>query len=126
VNGSALRVLVVDDDAAVAAYFADCPDARGVRRGHRADASTALLKLDSDSYDVVLCDISMPGLRRRRFYRRSPRSARTCCNAWSSSRADPPGDQSALAGQNVRIVEKPVPVRVITALVEEWRTHSYR
>src|SRR5207245_1879601 len=32
--------------------------------------------------------------------------------------------KALLPGQPLRIVEKPVPVRVITALVEEWRTWS--
>jgi len=127
VNGSALRVLVVDDDAAVAAYFADCLMLEGCAVATAADASTALLKLDSDTYDVVLCDISMPGLDGVAFYRRLAEKRPDLLQRLVFISGRPSAEIKALLpGQNVRIVEKPVPVRVITALVEEWRTHSYR
>jgi len=125
VNAGSLRVLVVDDDAAVAAYFADCLTFEGCDVVVAIDASTALSKLESDAYDVVLCDISMPGLDGVAFYRRLAERQPEVLNRLVFITGRPAAEiRALLPGQRLRIVEKPVPVRVITALVEEWRTRS--
>ena len=124
-NAGSLRVLVVDDDAAVAAYFADCLTFEGCDVVVAIDASTALSKLESDAYDVVLCDISMPGLDGVAFYRRLAERQPEVLNRLVFITGRPAAEiRALLPGQRLRIVEKPVPVRVITALVEEWRTRS--
>jgi CheY-like chemotaxis protein len=118
-----MRVLVIDDDAAVAAYFADCLTFEGCDVAVAIDASTALSKLECDAYDVVLCDISMPGLDGVAFYRRLAERHPDLLKRLVFISGRPSAEiRALLPGQHLRIVEKPVPVRVITALVEEWRT----
>jgi len=116
-------VLVVDDDAAVAAYFADCLTLEGCEVAVAIDASTALTKVECDAYDVVLCDMSMPGLDGVAFYRRLAERHPDLLKRLVFISGRPSADiRALLPGERLRVVEKPVPVRVITALVEEWRT----
>jgi CheY-like chemotaxis protein len=121
-TGNPLRVLVVDDDAAVAAYLVDCLTFGGCAVVTAADASTALVKLRADVYDVVLCDITMPGLDGVGFYRKLAESRPDLLPRLVFISGRPASEVKALfPGRHVRIVEKPVPVRTMTALVEEWR-----
>ncbi len=125
VTDKALRVLVVDDDPAVASYFEDCLVFEGCDVATAGDASTALAKLESDTYDVMICDITMPGLDGVAFYRRLAETRPDLLRRLVFISGRPSSEIKALLpGQPLRIVEKPVPVRVITALVEEWRTWS--
>ena len=69
-----LRLLVIEDEPAVAEMLADVArgDGHEVRVAHCA--ATALQLLDSSSFDIVLSDIRMPGLGGPQFYERLKQS----------------------------------------------------
>lgn len=56
------RVLVVDDDDLVASAFCRMLRATGATVDRAADGASALEAIERESYDVVLSDLSMPGM----------------------------------------------------------------
>jgi two-component system OmpR family response regulator len=59
---AAARVLVVDDDAGVRETLVEFLEARGYRTSIAGDGITAVRALIEEPADVVLLDVSMPGL----------------------------------------------------------------
>jgi len=68
VKAEPLRVLIVDDEEMVALFLADVLRTEGhhVRQVDRAEK--ALNRLNSETYDLIFCDLKMPGLDGRSFY----------------------------------------------------------
>lgn len=63
------KILVVDDDSAVAALLADLLTLDGHRVAAAPNAATALERLNDLNYDIVISDIRMPNLDGPGFYR---------------------------------------------------------
>lgn len=59
---STRRLLVVDDDAQLRSMMAEVLVSAGFRVDTAADGRQALERIDSATYDVIVSDISMPGL----------------------------------------------------------------
>ena len=57
-----LRVLVVDDEPPLLSLLNRVLSRPGYRVDTAADGKTALQKLDTQSYDIIICDILMPDL----------------------------------------------------------------
>jgi CheY-like chemotaxis protein len=57
---SALRVLVVDDEVAIATLVADALEDEGYQVRMHHDGASALLDIVNDTPDLVLLDIAMP------------------------------------------------------------------
>ena len=57
-----LRVLVIDDEAAICQVLADAISRGGYEVDYVNDGEHALEKLRGDHYDIALCDIKMPGI----------------------------------------------------------------
>jgi two-component system NtrC family sensor kinase len=72
-------VLVVEDEAPLAAAVTDCLREAGYAVDRAADGEEALAKVAERAFDVVVCDLKMPRLDGKAFYRqlaaRSPRTA---------------------------------------------------
>jgi CheY-like chemotaxis protein len=62
VSKYAARVLLVEDDATVAAVIAGLLGASGYRVRHAENALGALSELASGTYDTVLIDLDLPGI----------------------------------------------------------------
>ena len=62
-------VLVVEDEAALAAAVTDALRDAGYIVTHAADGEEALEKTRTQSFDVVVCDLKMPKLDGKAFYR---------------------------------------------------------
>jgi signal transduction histidine kinase/CheY-like chemotaxis protein len=65
---SALRALVVEDEPTVARLIADVLRDEGVEAEVLLDGHEALNRAAQQSYDLVVCDLKMPGLDGRQFY----------------------------------------------------------
>ena len=61
-DGDALRILLVEDDATVAAVICGQLDALGHRVRHVAQGLAALAEIEIEVFDVVLLDLDLPGL----------------------------------------------------------------
>lgn len=68
------RVLVVEDEPTVARLIADVLVDEGMQVDVLLDGREALERAGRESYDLVICDMKMPGLDGRRFYRWLARS----------------------------------------------------
>jgi signal transduction histidine kinase/FixJ family two-component response regulator len=63
------RVLVVEDEPTVARLIADVLEDEGLRVDVLFDGRAALERAARESYDLVICDMKMPGLDGQHFYR---------------------------------------------------------
>ncbi len=72
-NGGA-RVLVVEDEPTVARLIADVLEDEGLQVDMLLDGREALERAERESYDLVICDMKMPGLDGQRFYKSLARS----------------------------------------------------
>src|SRR5262249_34807362 len=69
------RVLVVEDEPTVAQLIADVLQDEGMRVDVLLDGREALDRATRESYDLVICDMKMPGLGGQRFYRSLQRTS---------------------------------------------------
>jgi CheY-like chemotaxis protein len=112
------RVLVVDDDALVRkALIASLEDECEVAEA--ASASEALERFDdNDRFDVILCDLLMPGMTGMDFYvelvRRGSQAMRAVV---FMSGAVPPEARAFIAGIENRCLEKPIDPRELRRVV---------
>jgi signal transduction histidine kinase/ActR/RegA family two-component response regulator len=67
--GKGARVLVVEDEPTVAQLIADVLKDEGMRVDVVLDGREALERAARESYDLVICDMKMPGLDGQYFYR---------------------------------------------------------
>jgi len=63
------RVLVVEDEPTVARLIADVLEDEGMRVTVLLDGREALETANRESYDLVICDMKMPGLDGQHFYK---------------------------------------------------------
>ncbi|MGO9640601.1 MAG: ATP-binding protein [Candidatus Acidiferrales bacterium] len=63
------RILVVEDEPTVAQLIADVLTEEGHRVDILLDSREALARLDEQKYDLVICDLKMPHLDGRGFYK---------------------------------------------------------
>jgi CheY-like chemotaxis protein len=62
-------ILVVEDETALATAVIDALRDDGYLVEHAADGEHALAKVKEQAYDLVICDLKMPRLDGRAFYR---------------------------------------------------------
>ena len=60
-NRSLPKVLVVDDDPAVRRFFREALKTVASRVAEAADAAFALESIESGDFDIIVCDVWMPG-----------------------------------------------------------------
>jgi putative nucleotidyltransferase with HDIG domain len=60
-NRSLPKVLVVDDDAAVRIFFREALRNSAIRVAEAGDAASALESIESGDFDIIVCDVWMPG-----------------------------------------------------------------
>ena len=63
-----VRVLVVEDEPIVARLIADVLEDEGMRVDVLLDGREALVRAARERYDLVICDMKMPGLNGQHFY----------------------------------------------------------
>jgi CheY-like chemotaxis protein len=62
------RILVVEDEPTVARLIADVLEDEGFQVDVQLDGREALQQADCETYDLVICDMKMPGLDGQHFY----------------------------------------------------------
>jgi signal transduction histidine kinase/CheY-like chemotaxis protein len=68
-NGKCARVLVVEDEPTVARLIADVLEDEGMHVDVLLDGREALDRAARQSFDLVICDMKMPGLDGQHFYK---------------------------------------------------------
>jgi len=62
-------ILVVEDEASLASAVVDALSDAGYQVDHAADGEMALERINAQSFDAVICDLKMPRLDGKAFYR---------------------------------------------------------
>jgi DNA-binding response OmpR family regulator len=78
------RVLIVEDEPALAAAVADALTDAGFLVERAGDGEEALARMRERSYDLVICDLKMPRLDGMSFYRAIAASGSPAASASSS------------------------------------------
>jgi signal transduction histidine kinase/ActR/RegA family two-component response regulator len=73
-NGKSAHVLVVEDEPTVARLIADVLEDEGMHVEVLLDGREALERAARESFDLVICDMKMPGLDGQHFYKSLERS----------------------------------------------------
>jgi len=116
-----LRILVVDDDPDITDAMRDLLDLLGHRAATANDGGAALDVARQFAPELVLCDLSLPGLDGfgvARALRADPATARSRLVALTGYSGGEMGGELRLAGFD-RHVTKPVSLEQLNALLEE-------
>jgi two-component system NtrC family sensor kinase len=120
-----LRILVVEDKPTVAAAIARVLGIDGHRVEIAANGLEAFDRLVAERYDVVLCDIRMPGLDGLALYRAVERTDRDLARRIGFVTGDPeaPDVRAFAAETGAPVVGKPITLaearQLLTALAPE-------
>jgi len=114
---SALRVLVVDDDAGVRDVAVRLLEFEGVQATSVASGQEALQLLDSESFDCVLLDLTMPRFSGPDTFRALRKRNRELPVVFSSGQRDMTVDALVGEGKNAYFLDKPfTPRRLLDAI----------
>ncbi len=114
-------ILVVDDEPEVAELLTEMLGEDGHRVDTAANGLAALEKLGSRSYDVVFCDMRMPGLDGPGLYRRLEESRPELVKRWIFLTGDVLGPETAefLERTHALTMMKPFTVKDLRRLLAE-------
>jgi len=73
------RILVVEDEPTVARLIADVLEDEGFQVDVQLDGREALQQADRETYDLVICDMKMPGLDGQHFYQALVQAGNPLC-----------------------------------------------
>ncbi|NOZ06171.1 MAG: GAF domain-containing protein, partial [Chloroflexi bacterium] len=115
-----IRVLIVDDEEAVALFLADVLRTEGHHVQQVDRAEKALDRLNGETYDLIFCDLKMPGLDGRSFY--ETLAAHDAAQATrvvfiTGDTASPP-TRAFLKATGQPFLEKPFSVETVLKIVE--------
>ena len=112
-----LRVLVVDDDAGVRDVAVRLLEFEGVQATSVASGQEALDLLDSESFDCVLLDLTMPRFSGSDTFRALRKRNQELPVVFSSGQRDLTVDSLVGEGQNAYFLDKPfTPRRLLDAI----------
>ncbi len=124
-----VRVLVVEDEPTVARLIADVLEDEGMQVDVLPDGREALDHASRQSYDLVICDMKMPGLDGQHFYKSLERSGSPLRERFLFVTGDVIGAQTRefLERNRVPHVAKPFRVEELTEKVRGvLEVHSHR
>jgi CheY-like chemotaxis protein len=106
------RVLVIDDDDDLRALVVRVVQQAGYAVDSASDGQAGLDRLEEQTYDVIVCDLRMPGMDGVTFYReverRNPAAARRIVLMTAHLRSDEYMD--FLRGVHAPVLNKPFPL----------------
>jgi two-component system NtrC family sensor kinase len=122
------RVLVVDDEPSVAQLITDVLRRLGCRVRLHTDSNRALQEALREPFELIICDLRMPGLDGRAFHRilneRNPELARRLLFTTGDTLA---ADTRAFLNQvQLPHIPKPFLVEELRAAVKEWFSQAGR
>jgi signal transduction histidine kinase/streptogramin lyase len=103
-----LQLLLVEDDATVAATLTGLLESLGHRVLHAPHALAALAELQSTRFDLVLCDLDLPGMDGLSLARLLRQRGETLPLLAITARADPEAEAGARAAGMQGFLRKPV------------------
>jgi CheY-like chemotaxis protein len=117
--GPVRRVLVVEDEPTVARLIADVLEDEGFKVSVLLDGREALERATSEHFDLVICDVKMPGLDGPRFYRSLARLGSPLAERFLFVTGDSIGPliQAFLAQNNLPYLSKPFRVEELSEQV---------
>lgn len=120
-RAAAARVLVVEDEPTVARLIADVLCDEGMDVEVLLDASEALDRAARRSYDLVICDLKMPGLDGQHFYQALARQGSLLCERFLFVTGDALSAPTMdfLKRNRLAYVHKPFRVDELTRAVRE-------
>jgi signal transduction histidine kinase/ActR/RegA family two-component response regulator len=115
------RILVVEDEPTVARFIGDVLEEQGFAVQVLFDAHEALARASHDSFDLVICDMKMPGLDGQHFYKSLKRSGSPLADNFLFVTGDTigPQTQAFLAQNHLAFLSKPFRMEELTEHV--WR-----
>jgi signal transduction histidine kinase/ActR/RegA family two-component response regulator len=115
------RVLVVEDEPTVAQLITDVLREEGMHVEVLLDAGDALARAARRSFDLVICDLKMPGLDGRHFYQALERQGSPLCERFLFVTGDAlsPSTMDFLKRNRLAFVHKPFRVEELTRAVHE-------
>ncbi len=123
------RVLVVDDEDSIRLALRRFFSRRGWQvddASNGAEALTHLVSAERGAYDVILCDLKMPGLSGPEFYHELERSAAHWLDRLILSTGDVASPEAATFLSHARcpVLEKPFELSALAAAVEAVRERN--
>lgn len=117
----AARVLVVEDEPTVGGLIADVLRDEGMRVDVLRDGHAALARAEYETYDLVICDLRMPGMDGKKFFhslgqRHNPLQEHVL---FVTGDAVAPGTQEFLERHGLPYVAKPFRVEELSRAVRE-------
>ena len=118
------RVLVVEDEPTVARLIADVLEDEGMKVDVLLDGGEALERAGRETYDLVICDMKMPGLDGQHFYKSLERAGNPLRERFLFVTGDIMGAQTREFLERHRLphVAKPFRVEELTEKVREVLT----
>ena len=118
---AAARVLVVEDEPIVARLIADVLEDEGMRADVLLDGREALERAAREQYDLVICDMKMPGLNGQHFYNALQRTGSPLRDRFLFVTGDVVGahTQQFLERHNLPHVAKPFRMEELTEKVRQ-------
>jgi len=127
-DGPALlrRVLVVEDEPTVARLIADVLEDQGFAVAVLLDGREALERATHENFDLVICDMKMPGLDGQHFFRSLARLGSPLAKRFLFVTGDSIGPltQAFLAQNNLPYLSKPFRVEELTEQVRRALVNS--
>jgi len=122
------RVLVVEDEPTVARLIADVLQDENFLVEVLLDGREALDRAAQESFDLVICDMKMPGLDGQHFYRRLAETGNPLRHSFLFVTGDviAPGTQAFLERHGLPHLAKPFRVEELTARVHQVLDDSAR
>jgi len=120
-NGPARRVLVVEDEPTVARLIADVLEDEGFEVSVLLDGREALKRATHEVFDLVICDMKMPGLDGQTFYKSLARMGSPLGDRFLFVTGDSigPHTQEFLTHHHLPYLSKPFRVEELTAHVRQ-------
>jgi len=119
-----LHILVVDDEEAVTSLLANVLGEEGHQVDHLDQAEKALAHLEQTSYDLIFCDLKMPGIGGRGFYEqlasRNPSLAKQVVFITGDTSSST--SRTFLEGTGQPFLEKPFAVQDLYRLVHNMQS----
>lgn len=118
------RLLLIEDDAPIRAVVRRFLERRGWQVTEAADGAAALACLfpGADAFDVIVCDVHLPGVRGTDLYRQVVERVPSVARRFVLTTGDPRGAAIAeYATQGGRLLEKPFELASVLTLVEGMR-----
>jgi signal transduction histidine kinase/CheY-like chemotaxis protein len=124
----ATRVLVVEDEPTVARLIADVLEEEGLRVDVLLDGREALDRARRESFDLVICDMKMPGIDGQHFYNTLARAGNPLCDHFLFVTGDviAPHTHEFLARNHLPHVAKPFRVEELTEKVRRMLPALHR